>query len=90
MNQPDSKAAPQPTPQPIPPRPQVEHTHWSFALVAFYLSCAATTLGAGVAASGFLFFESIGWLVFGCVLSLAGIVGCFVSLTAARKPAARN
>lgn len=83
MSQPD----PVPTPQrpAAPPRP-VEHTKWSFGLVGFYLSCAGTALGATFAASGYLFFDSTGWLVFGSVLSAVSIVGCFVSLSAARRP----
>lgn len=86
MNPTPSSEAPRRVPPP-PPRP-VEHTRWSFALVGFYLSCAGTALGATLAASGYLFFGSTGWLVFGSVLSAVSIVGCFVSLSAARKPPA--
>lgn len=76
-----------PTPrQPIPPPRPVEHTHWSWGLIGFYLSCAGTALGATIAAAGFLFFESTASLVLGSVLSAVSIVGCFVSLSAARRP----
>lgn len=68
-----------------PPRP-VEHTHWSFGLIGFYLSCAGVALGATIAAAGFLLFESTGALVFGSALSLVSCVTCYVALKAARKP----
>lgn len=70
----------------IPPPPKVEHTHWSLGLIGFYLSCAGAALGATFAAAGFLFFESVGWLVFGSALSLVSCVTCYFALKAARRP----
>jgi hypothetical protein len=82
------------TPQPPVRAPQPgasptqEGTRWSWGLVGFYLSCAGTALGATFAAAGYLWFESIGWLVFGSALAVTSIVTCFVSLHAARRPRA--
>lgn len=70
----------------IPSPPKVEHTRWSLGLVGFYLSCAGVALGATFAAAGYLFFESLGWLVFGSALSVVSCVTCFTSLRAARRP----
>lgn len=75
-----------PTRPPIPPPRPVEHTHWSFGLIGFYLSCAGVALGATIGAAGFLLFESTGALVFGSVLSLTSCVTCYIALKAARKP----
>ena len=69
-------------------RPQTEHTHWSLALVGFYLSCAGVALGATLAAAGYAFFGSTGWLVFGIVMSSVSAVTCYQTLRAARQPPA--
>ena len=64
----------------------VEHTRWSPGLIGFYLSCAGTALGATFAASGHFFFGSLGWVIFGSIMSAVSIVTCFLSLHAARRP----
>jgi hypothetical protein len=66
-------------------KPDVEHTHWSLALVCFYLSCAGVALGATFAGGGYLFFDSTGWLVFGAALSVVSAVTCYLSLESARR-----
>lgn len=71
-------------------RPQTEHTHWSLALVGFYASCAGVALGATFAAAGYAFFGSIGWLVFGIVMSAVSAVTCYLTLRAARRPPAQR
>lgn len=69
------------------PRPEmdVERTSWSTALVGFYLSCAGVALGAAIGAAGWLWFDSVGALVFGCVMVPACAVTCYLSLRAARR-----
>ncbi len=74
------------SPRHIPPRPQVEHTHWSFGLVGFYLSCAAVCIGTAIAAAGYLLFDSVGCLVFGSILVPICGATTYLSLRAARKP----
>lgn len=63
-------------------------------LVMFYASCAAVSLGAGLAAMGFLlftdkFYVDAGLTVFlrvtGVILVVLGIVGAFVFLGRARR-----
>jgi len=82
-------ARPGPERRPAAPPPAVEHTHWSWGLVGFYMSCAGTALGATFAAAGPLFFGSTTAMVFGIVLGVVSIVTCFLSLAAARRrPAA--
>lgn len=66
----------------------VEHTRWSPALVGFYLSCAGTSLGAGIASGTYCLFDSVGGLVFGCVLAGVSAIGCYFALRAARRPPA--
>ncbi len=70
---------------PLPGKRSVEHTHWSLALICFYMSCAGVALGATFAGGGYMFFGSKGWLVFGIVMSAVSMVTCFLSLSAARK-----
>lgn len=64
---------------------QVEHTKWSLGLIGFYVSCAGVALGAGLAASGYSFFGSRAWLVFGSVMSIVSCVTCYYTLRAARR-----
>jgi len=64
---------------------QVEHTRWSLGLIGFYVSCAGVALGAGLAASGYCFFGSQVWLVFGSIMSIVSCVTCFYTLRAARR-----
>lgn len=63
-------------------------------LVMFYASCAAVSLGAGMAAMGFLlftdkFYVEAGLTVFlrvaGLILVVLGIIGAFVFLGRARS-----
>lgn len=61
-------------------------------LVLFYASCAAVSLGAGMAAMGFLlftdeFFTELSWFlkIVGSLLCVVGIVGAFVFLARARR-----
>jgi hypothetical protein len=82
-------APPGPARKPAPP-PQVEHTRWSLALVGFYLSCAGVSLGAGIGAAGYAFFDSVGTLVFGCVMSGISCVTTYLTLRAARRPPERR
>lgn len=85
---PSDRSPPGPPAKPVgrlPPPRAVEQTHWSLALVGFYASCAGVALGATFAASGFLFFGSQAWLVFGIVLSVVSCVTCYLTLTAARR-----
>jgi hypothetical protein len=83
MNPTDSPPTSRP---PIPLPPQVEHTRWSFGLVGFYLSCAAVCIGTAIAAAGYLLFDSVGSLVFGCILVPVCGAAMYLSLRAARKP----
>ncbi len=55
-----------------------------FGWIGFYLSCAGVALGATVASAGFLWFESKGALVFGCVMTAICAVTCFTSLRSLR------
>ncbi|MBL8723542.1 MAG: hypothetical protein JNK49_05815 [Planctomycetes bacterium] len=64
---------------------QVEHTHWSPALLGFYVSCAGVALGATFASAGPLLFGSTTALVLGSLMSAVSAVGCFVTLRAARR-----
>ena len=66
-------------------------------LVMFYASCAAVSLGAGMAAMGFLlftdkFYVEAGLTMFlritGLILVVLGVAGAFVFLGKARKPQA--
>ena len=63
-------------------------------LVMFYASCAAVSLGAGMAAMGFLLFTDTFYVdsgltmflrVAGVILVVLGVVGAFVFLGKARK-----
>jgi hypothetical protein len=87
---PPTDASPQRRGTPPVPPPQVEHTHWSLALIGFYLSCAGVALGATFAAAGYAFFGSTGWLVFGSIMSGVCCVTCFLTLRAARRPPAER
>lgn len=79
-----------------PPRTryQLEATNIP-GLVMFYASCAAVSLGAGLAAMGFLlftdkFYVESGLTMFlrvtGLVLVVGGTVGAYAFLGKARKP----
>ncbi len=82
MNEP-SRPVPLPPPR---PRSSVEHTKWSPGLLGFYASCAGVSLGAAIAFGSWFFFDSVGGLVFGCVMSGVSCVTCFFALRAARRP----
>jgi len=56
-----------------------------FGLIGFYASCAGVALGAAVAAAGFMWWESVAALVVGSLITAGSTVGCFLSLTAARR-----
>lgn len=76
-----------PTPRRLAMPPLVvEHTHWSWGLVGFYASCAATALGATFAAAGHWFFGSVTWVWCGGGLSISGAVCMYFTLQAARRP----
>lgn len=68
-----------------PPRSPQDDPKWYFRLVGFYLSCAGATLGAGVAAAGYMWFESIAALVVGIVVTVVCIVTCYTNLSAIRR-----
>ena len=63
----------------------VERTKWSFGLVGFYLSCAGVALGATIGSAGYLWFESIVALVFGCIMVPVCSVTCYLALRSARS-----
>lgn len=88
-NRPDVQGSPAPRRLAMPPL-VVEHTHWSWGLVGFYVSCAATALGATFAAAGHCFFGSATWLWFGGALSITGAVCMYFTLQAARRPKGRD
>jgi hypothetical protein len=69
-------------------RTGTEHTKWSFGLIAFYLSCAGVSLGAGVGFGAYKFFDSTEGLVIGLSVSAISCVTCYLALRAARKPPA--
>ncbi|MGE3175643.1 MAG: hypothetical protein AB7O97_23675 [Planctomycetota bacterium] len=62
-----------------------ERTKWSMGLISFYLSCAGVALGSTVGSAGFLWFDSVGALVFGIVMTTVCAVTCFLALRAARR-----
>lgn len=61
-----------------------ERTRASWGLLGFYTSCAGVAIGAAVAACGWAWFDSVGALVAGIVLTAVSSVTCFVSLHKAR------
>jgi len=68
-----------------PPSP----ANWSPALVGFYVSCAAVSIGAAIAAIVLIVFPEASLAtpvaVFGVLLTGAGCVGAWRSLHAARR-----
>ena len=67
-------------------QPQPHKTEqFRFGLIGFYASCAGVALGAAVAAAGFMWWESVAALVVGSLITAGSTVGCFLSLTAARR-----
>jgi hypothetical protein len=77
MNAPASPRAPA-------PKPGHERTHWSPALIGFYASCAFVSLGAAIAAAGYLVFHSTGALVTGCAMIVVSAFTCLKCLKKAR------
>ena len=76
---------------PQKPAAAVERTNIR-GLVLFYASCAAVSIGAGMAAMGFLLFTdefftalSMFLKIVGCLLCGSGAIGAFVFLAHARK-----
>ena len=69
---------------PDPSRPP-DDPRWYVRLIGFYLSCAGVTLGAAVAAAGWMWFESVGALVVGTVAAAICTVTCFLNLRAIRR-----
>ncbi|MEQ1631367.1 MAG: hypothetical protein ABL997_03275 [Planctomycetota bacterium] len=55
------------------------------SLIGFYLSCAGVALGTTVGAAGFLWYESTGWLVFGCIATVVSTVTCYLALSRMRR-----
>ena len=77
-SKPPSNAQPNATKPPDDPR-------WYFRLIGFDLSCAGVTLGAAVAAAGYMWFGSVTALVVGIVLTAVCTVTCFTNLSAIRR-----
>ena len=71
-------------PQTPAPKPTQERTHWSPALIGFYASCAFVSLGAAIAAAGYLVFRSTGALIVGCSMIAISSVACLKFLKKAR------
>ena len=67
---------------------KVEHTHWSWGLVGFYVSCAGVALGATIGAAGHWFFGSTSALWIGGVMAAVSSVTTYLTLRAARRPPA--
>ncbi len=55
------------------------------ALVGFYGGCAAVSIGAAIAASGWIVFDRMTMVTVGLVLVIGGSVACMRCLRAARK-----
>ncbi len=68
-----------------PPKPMGEQTVFSPALVGFYGGCAAVSLGAAIAASGWIVFDRMTMVTVGLVMVIAGTAACMRGLRAARK-----
>lgn len=82
---------------PVPARPPlrlntpplvVEHTHWSWGLVGFYVSCAGVALGATIGAAGHWFFGSTSAVWIGGGMAAVSSVTTYLTLRAARRPQA--
>ena len=70
---------------PVPAnKPSHERTHFSPALIGFYASCAFVSLGAAIAAAGYMVFNSKTALVIGCVMIAICSVTCLKCLRKAR------
>ncbi len=67
------------------PTEEFEETRWSPGLIGFYAGCAGVSIGAAVAATGYLVFESNPQFIIGVVVVAISAVVCMVSLHAARK-----
>lgn len=94
MSEPTTKVSGTPASQPLPRTAhRLEGTRIP-GLILFYASCAAVSLGAGLAAMGFLlftdkFYVEAGLTMFlrvaGVFLMVVGVVGAFVFLGRARR-----
>lgn len=72
-------------PAPAPaPKPAHERTQFSPALIGFYASCACVSLGAAIAAAGYLVFNSKAALVVGCAMIVICSITCLKCLKKAR------
>jgi hypothetical protein len=74
-------SAPAPSPA---PKSSHERTHFSPALIGFYASCAFVSLGAAIAAAGYMVFNSKAALVIGCAMIAICSVTCLKCLKRAR------
>lgn len=68
-----------------PVKPTGEQTVLSPALVGFYGGCAAVSIGAAIAASGWIVFDRMTMVTLGLVMVIAGTAACMCGLRAARK-----
>ena len=62
-----------------------EQTLWSPALAGFYGGCAAVSIGAAIAASGWIVLDRMTLVTVGLVMVIAGTVTCLRCLRAARR-----
>ena len=68
-----------------PPKPTGEQTILSPALVGFYGGCAAVSIGAAIAASGWIVFDRMTMVTIGLVMVIGGSFACLRCLRAARR-----
>ncbi len=62
-----------------------ERTTWSLALISFYLGCAVVSIGAAVAASGWIVFRQPTMVGVGLVMVAGGAIACLRGLRTARR-----
>ncbi len=68
-----------------PRKPTVERTTLSVGLIGFYAGCAAVSLGAAIAASGWIVFSHQGMAALGLFMVVGGAIACFRCLRSARR-----
>jgi len=73
------------TGSPPPPSFKREQTRLSWPLIGFYSSCAGVSIGAAIAAAGWLWVGSVAALVVGGVMVVGGFVSCLRCLQLARR-----
>ena len=66
-------------------KPIDEQTVLSPALIGFYGGCAAVSIGAAIAASGWIVFDRMTMVTIGLVMVIGGSFACLRCLRLARK-----